>query len=131
MTTQERALIGIVALLESLGIPYMIIGGFANAVWGEPRATIDIDVTVWIAEPDIPAAVARITSQLHARVPDPLAFAMQTRVLPLVGPEGVQIDVILGMLIFEEEAIQRAVTQPVAGIPVRFCTPEEATHAAG
>lgn len=24
----------------------MIIGGLANAVWGEPRATLDIDATI-------------------------------------------------------------------------------------
>src|SRR2546426_8522051 len=39
---------------------------------------------------------------------------MQTRVLPLISPEGVHVDVILGMLLFEELAIQRAVIQPVA-----------------
>ena len=30
-------------VLSGIGIPYMVIGGMANAVWGEPRATLDID----------------------------------------------------------------------------------------
>jgi len=26
----------------------MVVGGMANAVWGEPRATLDIDITIRI-----------------------------------------------------------------------------------
>ena len=125
MNDLEQALIHLVSVLDRLRIPYMVIGGFANTVWGEPRATIDIDVTVWIAEPEISATIEHLVSVYPARVADPLAFAMQTRVLPLVSPEGVNVDVIFGMLLFEELAIQRAVIRPVAGLPVRFCTPED------
>jgi hypothetical protein len=46
MTTQEQALVRLAQLLSEHGIPYMVIGGLANAVWGEPRTTLDIDVTV-------------------------------------------------------------------------------------
>jgi len=44
MTSLERALIKLAQTLSDNGIPYMIIGGMANAVWGEPRATLDIDL---------------------------------------------------------------------------------------
>ncbi len=33
-------------LLESRHIPYMIIGAMAVAIWGQPRATADVDFTV-------------------------------------------------------------------------------------
>jgi hypothetical protein len=46
MTALERAVVDIAAALESLRIEYRIIGGIANAILGEPRATIDVDVTV-------------------------------------------------------------------------------------
>ena len=36
----------------------MIVGGIANAVWGEPRATIDVDVTVSVENPDLSTAIA-------------------------------------------------------------------------
>ncbi len=29
--------------LKVRGVPYMIIGGIGNLVWGEPRMTVDID----------------------------------------------------------------------------------------
>jgi len=35
-------------LLEKQRTPYMLIGGIAVALWGEPRATQDIDIVVLI-----------------------------------------------------------------------------------
>lgn len=46
MTSQEQALVRLARRLSDLEVPYMVIGGVANAVWGEPRATLDIDVTL-------------------------------------------------------------------------------------
>jgi hypothetical protein len=42
----QRALTEFVSFLESRGIAYMIVGAMAVAVWGRPRATADIDVTL-------------------------------------------------------------------------------------
>src|SRR6266545_2094552 len=50
MTLLDRAVHEISSVLESLHIPYMVIGGIANAIWGEPRATVDVDVTVSVSE---------------------------------------------------------------------------------
>jgi hypothetical protein len=36
----------VVNVLESLGIPYMVVGGFAAIFYGEPRLTIDVDIIV-------------------------------------------------------------------------------------
>ncbi len=36
----------VIDVLERLGIPYMVVGGFAAIVHGEPRFTIDVDVVV-------------------------------------------------------------------------------------
>lgn len=37
-------------LLEKQRTPYMLIGGIAVALWGEPRATQDIDIVVLISK---------------------------------------------------------------------------------
>ena len=50
MTPLDHAVRDITRVLESLRIAYAIIGGIANAVWGEPRATIDVDVTIAVDE---------------------------------------------------------------------------------
>ncbi len=36
----------VIDVLERLGIPYMIVGGFAAIFYGEPRLTIDVDIVV-------------------------------------------------------------------------------------
>ena len=51
MTSLEEALVEITAFCDELSIPYMLIGGLAMAAWDEPRATLDVDVSVWI-EPE-------------------------------------------------------------------------------
>lgn len=50
ISSQEKLLIEIVKILDSLKIKYFITGGFAVSVWGRPRATFDIDIVVKIAE---------------------------------------------------------------------------------
>ena len=53
MTVVEQALVRLSQTLSDNGIPYMIIGGMANAVWGEPRATLDIYATVWVRDDQV------------------------------------------------------------------------------
>lgn len=36
----------VVDVLERLEIPYMVVGGFAAILYGEPRLTIDVDIVV-------------------------------------------------------------------------------------
>lgn len=125
MSAQETALVELCSLLEEERLPYMLVGGQANAIWGEPRATLDIDVTLW-AE-DRPDAVGTLSKRFRALVDDPAGFVRDTRVLPLESAGGVRIDVIFGLLPFEEEAIRRARPVRVAGRDLRVCTPED-TH---
>lgn len=36
----------VIKILEELGTPYMVVGSFASALYGEPRMTRDIDIVV-------------------------------------------------------------------------------------
>lgn len=36
----------VVAVLDKLRIPYMVVGGFASIVYGQPRFTADVDIVV-------------------------------------------------------------------------------------
>ena len=125
MTPLDRAILAITQLLESLQIDYAIVGGIANAVWGEPRATIDVDVTVSVENHVLPKTVDAIASHFRSPVADIQAFVQQTRVLPLDTEEGVRIDVIFALVPFEIHAIQRARTVPLAGRSVAVVTPED------
>lgn len=125
MTPLDRAVHDITNILESLQIEYAIVGGIANAIWGEPRATIDVDVTVSVDEERLPGTVPALTERLQPAVANPIAFVQQTRVLPLDTDDGVRIDVIFALLPFEIEAIRRARDVSVAGRTVRVVTAED------
>jgi hypothetical protein len=58
MTLVEEAALELVALLDELNFQYMLIGGVAVALWGEPRATLDVDITI-LVEPDQLAPAAQ------------------------------------------------------------------------
>jgi hypothetical protein len=60
------------------------------------------------------------------READALAFAREARVLLLRHqPTGIDVDVALGCLPFEEEAVARATVGQVAGVSVPLPTPED------
>src|SRR4029077_19564394 len=125
MTPLERAIHAIAQVLDSLHIDYAIIGGIANAVWGEARATIDVDVTIAVEPADLPGTVRAIATRLPSPVADAVEFVRQTRVLPLDSSEGVRIDVIFALLPFEVEAIHRAKKVTIAERTVSVVTPED------
>jgi hypothetical protein len=122
MTPIDRAIHDIANTLESLGIEYAIVGGIANAIWGEPRATIDVDVTVAVDDSDLATTVPASAGNFRAAVFDPVAFVQQTRVLPLDTADGVRVDVIFALLPFELDAIQRARDVVVTDRTVRVVT---------
>jgi hypothetical protein len=125
VSTQERALAAVGEFLDAQGVPYMLIGGQANAVWGEPRATLDVDVTIWVEPTRVAALIVAAGAAFRCMVPEPEAFVSSTRVLPLQTDDGVRIDMIFGMLPFEEEAISRARSLRVGGATLRVCAPED------
>ena len=125
MTPLERALRTAARFLEAEGIPYMVIGGVANLVWGLARTTLDVDITVWVEEARIPPVVERAAGSFRVLPEDPLAFVQTTRVLPLETKEGFRVDLIFGQLPYEERAVRRAVVHEPAGLGIRVCTAED------
>ena len=57
MTEQERALRRLAAFLDRQQVPYVVIGGLAVAVWGDPRATLDIATSIWVPEDSVESFV--------------------------------------------------------------------------
>ncbi len=125
MTDLEQALIVISKTLSENRIPYMVIGGMANAVWGNPRVTFDIDVTLWVTDKEIQNVVQILSEAFEVLVSRPIDFILEMRVLPLQTKNGVRLDIIFGSLPYEQEAIQRSIDVDISGTPVRFCTPED------
>lgn len=57
MIFQVKALQQIVAFLDEYSIPFMIIGGIANAERGRVRATEDADLKILVREKLFPTAI--------------------------------------------------------------------------
>jgi predicted nucleotidyltransferase len=125
MSDLEQTLIELASKLKEGGISYMVIGGIANAVWGEPRVTLDIDVTIWVPVSEASKIVSLLEALCRPLVPDPADFVQRTSVLPMQAKGDVRIDLIFGSLPFEKEAIERAVEVEVGETSVRFATPED------
>lgn len=124
MNGLSQALIAITTYLDAQRIPYMVIGGFANLQWGQPRVTEDLDITVLVPEPDWDRFISDLGSRFRILIRDPLSFARESRVLPLLA-DHVRVDLIFAGLPFEEEAIRRAVPIAIEDSTVRFCTAED------
>ena len=87
--------------LQQADLEYCLIGGIALQRWGEPRTTLDVDVTVMTDFGDEAAVIKRILPLFQQRVADAFDFALQSRVLLLKTDQGVGIDISLGALPFE------------------------------
>lgn len=123
----DEILAGIGASLDGAGIPYMIIGGQAVLLYGEPRLTRDIDITLGVNIDRLEAllAVSRHLS-LKPLPEDVAAFVRQTMVLPTLDEAtGIRVDFIFSFTPYESQAILRAKKVSIQGQDVRFATVED------
>lgn len=114
------------ALLEKQGWQFCFIGGVAIQRWSEPRLTKDMDITLLTGFGGEEPFIDFLLQHFASRIDDARAFALRNRILLLKTPEGTGIDVALGGLPFEEEAVRRAqLLEYAPGISLRTCTAED------
>ena len=94
--------------LQQSGLPYCLIGGIALQRWGQPRTTLDVDVTVLTEFGNEEPAIQQLLDLFEPRIADAAGFARQSRVVLLQTSDGVGIDVALGALPFESRMIARS-----------------------
>jgi hypothetical protein len=88
----------------------MVIGGQAVLIYGEPRLTKDIDITLGISPDnldDILALVSRL--KLIILTDSPRDFVQKTLVLPVRDElTGIRIDLVFSYSFYERQAIERS-----------------------
>ena len=123
-----QSLIKKIALkLNEKNIPYIIIGGQAVLLYGEPRLTRDIDITLGFGA-DKYKEIIDIVKQLNFKVlvDDPSSFISQFMVLPVIDENsGIKIDFIFSFSVYEKKAIDRANKINIDGIEVNFSSLED------
>jgi hypothetical protein len=105
----------------------VIIGGVAASLLGTPRYTVDLDAVFLVNLEDIPRLLqAALLQGIEPRISDPIIFAKKNRVLLLRHiASGTDIDLILGMLPFEIEMVERSTLFEIGSIQLRLPTPED------
>lgn len=123
----ERALRAVSAFLDQLPGPAMFIGGLAVIAHGHIRTTDDIDATV--SGEDVSAdRILQVAAahDIYPRMDDVLAFARRNQVLLLVHrPTGVELDLSLAWLPFEQQALARRMVVRFRDLELRVCDPED------
>lgn len=118
----RTALADLLQWLDGAGVPSMLIGGVAASVLGQPRLTQDIDVMAVAPESAWAGLVeAGARHGIAPRITGAVEFAVRSRVL-LMRHEasGIDIDVILGSLSFEEAAVGRSQRHALGGLMLRL-----------
>jgi len=121
------------ALLEKLGLalaaaqlPYVIIGGQAVLLHGEPRLTKDVDVTLGIDVDRLGEVLSLATSIGLRSLVDPDSFVKETMVLPCEDPmTGIRVDFVFSFSAYEQEAIRRAVPVSIGRATLHFASVED------
>jgi hypothetical protein len=112
--------------IHALGWRCCVIGGLAVQRWGEARTTLDVDITL-LTDIGLEERYAKVLlTRFASRIDGALEFAIANRVLLLRSSNGIDIDVALGALPFEEAMMDRLVNIEFApGIELPCCTAED------
>jgi predicted nucleotidyltransferase len=115
------------AALSSHAVPWYLFGAQAVTIWGRPRLTTDVDVTIQLqsgSTADLVAALAAAGFRLSDSFSD--EFLRATRVLPLIHQStGMPLDVVLAGPGLEEQFLDRAVAIALGDFTVPVISPED------
>ena len=126
-TAPVDALAALGAAFSQLRAQWYVFGAQAAIVWGRPRLTADIDVTVRL-EPENADQLVRIleASGFTLRVSDADDFVRRTRVLPFLHvSSGLPVDIVLAGPGLEELFLSRAVPVTMGSVVVPVISPED------
>lgn len=122
----EELLLQIVKILDKLGIPYMVTGGFAIAVLAKPRFTADIDIVVKIE----PKNIAQLAKELLAIDKD--VYVSQEAIenaiqnsgeFNFIHPQtGLKVDFWIKKYPFEQ--FNKSIIKKINGQKIHFVSPE-------
>jgi len=123
----ERILSLIGSSLERRNLPYMIIGGQAVLLYGEPRLTRDIDVTLGVNVNHLDDILSVVQELALKPLPKDIeSFVRQSMVLPALDETtGIRVDFIFSFTPYETGAIKRTKKVKILDQEVNFASPED------
>lgn len=103
-----EAAVDLQILCRDEGWSFCIIGGVAVMRWGNPRMTVDVDVTLLTGFGDEDRFLDGLAKRFKPRLANWREFAIANRIVLLETSSGVRLDVALAGFPFEERAVGRA-----------------------
>ncbi|OGQ34890.1 MAG: hypothetical protein A3F16_06290 [Deltaproteobacteria bacterium RIFCSPHIGHO2_12_FULL_43_9] len=112
--------------LSQLELPYCIVGALAVAVWGEPRATRDLDILILLTSEDRGNLLSKLTKfgfkiDTAWELQNPMIRQFQTR---LLDENKIILDLLEPRDTFQEEVIHNSVKQVIFGVEFKLPTAE-------
>jgi hypothetical protein len=121
-----RAAVELQSACEAENWRFCFIGGLALQRWGEPRETVDVDLTIYSGFGGEQPIIDALLRRFEPRLTDAAQFALRHRVLLLRSPAGVGLDVVFGGLPFEDCAVARSTLFAFPGDAlIRTCSAED------
>ncbi|MBE9592201.1 MAG: nucleotidyltransferase [Proteobacteria bacterium] len=111
--------------LNTHNIPYMVIGGQAVLLYGEPRLTKDIDITLGVGVSKL-NEINSIVEKLNLKALVNEDFVQKTMVLLAIDEKtGIRVDFIFSFSLYEKQAIKRAADIKFGSTVVKFASLED------
>ena len=112
--------------LNAHNIPYMVIGGQAVLLYGEPRLTKDIDITLGIGIEGLKEVKSIIIQKLNLKALVDENFVQNTMVLLAMDEKtGIRVDFIFSFSLYEKQAIKKAPDIKFGSTVVKFASLED------
>ena len=121
-----EALLGIAAAMREAGARWYLFGAQAAILWGSPRLSADVDVTVEVPRETAGSLVDAMRRHGFELVFSDTEFVERTRVLPFVQrTTKMPVDVVLAGPGLEEEFLNRAIGVALRGESIPVIAPDD------
>jgi hypothetical protein len=113
-------------VMDDQRVRWYLFGAQAAIVWGSPRLSADVDVTVEIDAEAVTAYVEAMTDHGFDVVIADAEFLARTRVIPFVHrTSGMPLDVVLAGPGLEEDFLHRSIPVDIGGTLIPVISPED------
>ena len=106
-------------------IRYVIVGGFAAGILGEPRATVDIDLITFMPTSDLEKFILYAGKHRVKFSAGEIRKSIQSNAFFRIKISGTQVDFIVGESAFEFEVLTRGITTRIFGYKIPVASPED------
>lgn len=114
-----------ITLLEKEEIPYLLIGGLAVGILGEPRMTQDIDLIIFIPKTGVPAFLKKLKSEGFDFNPTGTQKDLELKGAFRISYQDLWVDFIVSSTDFEKSAFKRKIKVSLLDKKVNLPSPED------